>query len=111
VTGRYLQILLAVALTVSAFLVPFFVRISDRGDFIRVAAGFAGVGFALLVLGALRIRQSGLVGPEIENDTGESQRPAAIISATIGWLWVAVGISLIALQLAWLLLVWLVPMG
>jgi hypothetical protein len=89
---RSLQGALAIGLSLFAFLVPFSLAVDERREAFVLSVGvFSAIGFGLVILGGYLVVQARA------NNTG---REAALIRSSAGWLWVGVGLVLIAVEMA-----------
>lgn len=123
--SRLLQPLLALAIGLAGVVAPFVVFVVDRDRVLLIAFVFATLGFALVLLGAALVGRSRLVRRQevagvraaepaasvASGPSGEREDLRAIIRSSFGWVWVALGLALIAVQLAVLLVAVLLPDG
>ena len=107
----YMQAILAFLLGLAGFVVPTYVLMADRDLIVPVVFVFATIGFVLVILGIVLVGRSRLQRRRAVagGQAADKEEMGALLRSTFGWVWVAVGLVLIAFQLAVILVGLLVP--
>lgn len=108
---KALQLVLAVALAAASVVVPFLMATThSKVGLLTVMLAFFSLGLALVVLGVILVARSRLAHPRrAEALTTDREQAASLGQSGGGWLWVGVGLALLASQSVYLLLYFFPP--